>query len=503
MSFTPVRRVRSFLRWLLMERTAEQILVLGYVAACLVGFGLLLLPWSRSGSVSWIDILFTSVSAVSTTGLVTVPTGESYSAFGEVVTLLLFQVGGLGYMSIGSFILLERHPRSAPEQEEMVEADYSLPEDFELRSFARAVLGFTAFAEIAGAAALYPAFRAAGVDSPLWMAVYHSVSAFCTAGFSLFPHSLQGFPTNPWISLVILLLAFTGALGFVVVVDLVRRARGREDELSYTTRLILRSLLILGPASVALVYFTGSAFDGFPWPEKLLLTLFQTGSAATTVGFSTFPTETLSPAVLTFFMLVMVVGIAPGGTGGGVKLTTLVTLLAVMRARLGGRIRIDLMGRRVSSERVTLAATILFSHLLFIGAVIFLLALLEDQRFLPVAFETASAMGTVGLSMGITSELSAAGRLIIMVTMLVGRLRMLTFGLALLENTAGADRERRKEQEEERAREDEEEAKEEAKEGQGEGEAKETPGESGDGADDGEGAGGDDEEEAGEEELAM
>lgn len=480
--------------------------MVGYLLASGVGFLLLLLPWARNGALPWVDVLFTAVSAVSTTGLVTVPTGESYTFLGEVLTLLLFQVGGLGYMSVGSFVLLQRGAHPTEAEEELAAADFSLPEDFDLTSFAGSVIGFTALAEAVGALALLPAFLAAGVEFPVWMAIYHSVSAFCTAGFSLFPASLEGFAGDGWVSGIILVLALVGATGFLVVEDIYRRLRGRSESFSFTTRVVLRTLLILVPLATAVVFLFGDAFQGRPLGEGLLLALFQAGSAATTVGFHTLPTEALSPAIVAFLMALMVMGAAPGGTGGGVKLTTVVTLLAVVRARLRGHVRIHLLGRRVSSERVTLAATVLFSHVLFMGAVAFLLLLLEDHSFQAVAFEVTSAMGTVGLSLGITDQLSTPGRILIMVTMLVGRLRTLTFGLALLEEDGTeAEREEEKEAEEERAREEERRA--DGKEAPGEGDAgpaKEPRGAGDDAAEPGEEPReGEEDQEADEEDLAI
>lgn len=455
MSPSLIRRGRARLRRLVLRQSPERVLVVGYLAASLLGFGLLAVPWAQSAPVSWLDALFTAVSAVSTTGLVTVPTGESYTLVGQIVTLLLFQVGGLGYMSVGSFILLQRGARPTREERELASADFSVPEDFDLKAFAGAVVGFTLLIELAGTAALWPGFHRAGVEDALWVALYHSVSAFCTAGFSLFGDSLQGFRDDAWITGVTMTLALLGATGFLVIADLARRISGRLDILPFTSRLVLRTLVVLIPVTTLVVLVFGVPSNGVPFGQQVADAGFQALTAITTVGFSTLPTDSLTPAILTLLMLLMVVGAAPGGTGGGVKLTTMVTLLAVIRARLRRRVRIELLGRRVSSERVTLAAAILFSHILFMGAVTFLLMMTEEEPFRAVAFEVTSAMGTVGLTEGITPALSGWGKGLIMLTMLVGRLRTLTFGLALLHPT-DAESDRESEEEEERARQEEE-----------------------------------------------
>jgi len=456
MSPSTIRRGRAWLRRLVLRQSPERVLVAGYLMASLLGFGLLVIPWAQAGPVPWVDAFFTAVSAVSTTGLVTVPVGESFSLFGQAVTLLLFQVGGLGYMSVGSFILLQRGSRPTEQEEELASVDFSIPESFDLKTFAVAVVGFTLVIEALGTGALWIGFHQAGVPDPLWMALYHSVSAFCTAGFSLFGDSLQGFRDNVLITGVTLGLALLGATGFLVISDVVRRLSGRTDELSFTSRLVLRTLGLLVPAAVLLVLLFGVPSNGVSFGQQVLDAAFQALTAITTVGFSTLPTDSLTPAILTLLMLLMVVGAAPGGTGGGVKLGTLVTLLAVIRARLSRRVRIELLGRRVSSERVTLAAAILFSHILFMGAVIFILMMTEDQSFRAVSFEVTSAMGTVGLTEGITPALSGWGKGLIMLTMLVGRLRTLTFGLALLHpRDSDGDSEEQAAEEEDRARQEE------------------------------------------------
>lgn len=492
------------MRHKVLTQSPERVLVAGYLLASLLGFGLLVLPWSQSAEVSWLDAFFTAVSAVSTTGLVTVPVAESFSWLGEAVTLVLFQVGGLGYMSVGSFILLQRGSRPTEEEEELAATDLVMPAGFDLKSFAGSVVGFTIVAEVAGTLALWAGFARAGVDGALWMAVYHAVSAFCTAGFSLFADNLHGFRQDAFITSVVIVLSLLGAVGFLVVADVVTRLRGETDELPFTSRLVLSTLALLIPAATLMVLVFGVPTEGAGFGQHVLDSAFQALTALTTVGFSTLPVESLTPAILTFLMLIMVMGAAPGGTGGGVKLTTVVTLLAVIRARLRRQVRIELLGRRVSSERVTMAAAILFSHILFLGAVTFILMMTEDHSFQAVAFEVTSAMGTVGLTTGITSELSPWGRGIVMVTMLVGRLRTLTFGLALLEPQGGnGDDEEAVEEEEERAREEEARAGEEDGDGQDgpEDRSEREAGEDSAGGEDRDGE--DDEEDADEDDLAL
>ena len=196
-----------------------KLVVLGYLAYMMAGWGLLSLPVSQPAGVEVgaLDNLFIAASAVSTTGLVTVDPGTSYSAFGQAVILILIQAGGLGYMTFSSFVAISLSTRMSRFRHQVTSTAFALPTGFEPRRFIRRVVVFSLVAESLGALALWAAFVEAGVDDPVWSAVFHSVSAFCTAGFSLYATSFEGFASNVWVLVILSVLSLLGAIGFIVL----------------------------------------------------------------------------------------------------------------------------------------------------------------------------------------------------------------------------------------------------------------------------------------------
>ena len=409
-----------------------RLVLTGYLVCVAVGWVLLSTPAASAvAGVSPLDHLFTATSAVSTTGLATVGTPATYSRFGEIVILILIQIGGIGYMSLGSFIVLSRGRRMSAARQRMLSADFAMPRDFQLDEFIRGVVVFTVVAEVLGVLALWALFVDAGVAEPLYQAVFHSVSAFCTAGFSLFDNSLEDFASNVGVNAVVSILALLGAVGFIVAVDLWRVVAGRQRRLTTTSRIILRLtalLTVVGTLGIYLVEPTEFA----PTPAlRLLASFFQAMTAMTTVGFNTVPIGGLVPGVLFLTILLMVVGASPSGTGGGLKTTTLSAVFAVARSVLRGQTEVTSHGRRIPTDRVFAAvASFAFYVAVLLGGV-FVLTLTEAAPFEALVFEATSALGTVGLSMGITGDLTALGKLAIILMMFAGRLGPLSFGSAL------------------------------------------------------------------------
>ncbi|MGZ9811336.1 TrkH family potassium uptake protein [Pseudoroseicyclus sp. H15] len=427
-------RLRArYARWA--ERPARSLLA-GYLAYMTIGWVLLLLPISRSEAVAPLDSLFIAASAVSTTGLATVDPGSSYSGFGEAVILSLIQLGGLGYMTIGSFALIAVQRRLSSHRAANARAAFELPERIDPRPFLMSVVLFTLLAEAAGAAALYPMFRDAGEEAPLWAAIFHSVSAFCTAGFSLFSNSLEDYSAHAGVSLVISALSLLGAMGFLVVVDVWRSLRRRRARAFFTTKMIVRitaAFLLLGTALLAIDDPTIAAL---PLGERLLAAFFQTMTAATTVGFDTVPISSLGPASVMGLLVLMVIGASPAGTGGGLKTTSFAALFALVRATLRGESEVRFAGRRLPEEKLRAAGASLAYYAGVMSIAMILLLSTESAPFEQVLFEAVSAVGTVGLSLGLTGDLTAAGKLIVIVLMTAGRLGILTFGIALARHSA-------------------------------------------------------------------
>ncbi|MBX3405731.1 MAG: hypothetical protein KF869_03110 [Phycisphaeraceae bacterium] len=406
--------------------------VLGFALLSTAGAALLCFPFMRERPVSFTDNLFNAVSAATTTGLVTTATAESYSFAGELLLLVLFQIGAIGFMTIASVFILARGGKLEGPRLGVLRAGFSLPHYFVMRNFVVHVAVFTVVCEVAGAIILAWRFAALGIERPLWSGVFHSVSAFATAGFGLHGDSLERFRGDWVVNLTIGTLAYLGAIGFIVAQDVWYSFRLRERLLTFTSKVILvmtGSIFVLGSA---LLFFVDPSIRALPNGERLLAAAFQTMTASTTAGFNTVPIGGMGHAALLVIMLAMLVGASPSGTGGGIKTTSISALVANLLSVLRGREVVAWLGHEVPMLRVLYAAAAATFYLAHLGVGLLLLCLTERQPFLPLLFEAASALGTVGLSMGITADLSTAGKLIVIVLMLAGRCGPLTIGLALM-----------------------------------------------------------------------
>ncbi len=408
-----------------------KLVLLGYLSYVILGWILLCLPFAQRRSVGAQDNLFIATSAVSTTGLVTVSVSDDYTLFGQVVVLSLIQLGGVGYMTFGSFLVLSRKRELTSTRQGISKAVFSLPRTFRIDKFIRSVILFTAAIETAGAVILYFGFRAAGAPQPFWNAIFHSVSAFCTAGFSLFNNSMESFAPNAYLNFAVAALSYLGAVGFIVCVDCWRKFTGKVDAVTLTSKIILWSTFWMSVVGTLLIFATQPSIAEKPVEQRLLASFFQAMTAMTTVGFNTVSIAQLSKASLLLLTVLMVIGASPSGTGGGLKSTTFTAVLGVMRSALRGDQEVRFWGRAVPSERVWTAVAGLGFYLMMLVVGTYLLELTESGRFDQILFEAASALGTVGLSTGITPQLTGMGKLIVTFLMFCGRLGPLTFGMAL------------------------------------------------------------------------
>lgn len=426
---------RNFVRFFT-NNNPVHLLIGGYCLIGLIGFLILSCPFLQKQATPYIDNFFTAASAVSTTGLTTVSIADSYNFLGQIFIILLIQIGGLGYMSFGSFIILTRRKKLAPIQEELVRSDFGLPDDFVLNDFIRSVILFSFGIELLGAICLYPVFVKHGVAYPLWNALFHSISAFCTAGFSLFNNSFENFTHDSWLNTIIFLLSFLGAIGFIVVVDLWRKISGKKKEITFTSKIILTftvGVIILGSA-LLFISEPYLAAHSREWPS-----LFQSMTALTTVGFNTVPMNQLSHGGLYLITLLMIVGASPAGTGGGIKSTTIVAVFTQMFCTLRGKVNVTFLGYQIPNYRLRQASASFTFYIIILVTGIYLLNLVEHHLIFEVIFEATSALGTVGLSMGITNALTFWGKIIIIALMLLGRIGPLTIGLALFYKKDGID----------------------------------------------------------------
>ncbi len=437
-------------RVLLTMAQRPAVLLAGSFAAMIaVGSLLLTLPLSVTdfAHVSYVDSLFTMASAVCVTGLSVNDVPTTYTFFGQVVILVGIQLGGIGIMTIAALALafsrntsLQSQLRYAAMLDARTLAD--------LRQIVVGIIVGTFAIEACGALALWSLFSGdprLGEASPLWMAVFHSVSAFCNAGFALFPGNLMGFVGDTGVQTVIMMLIVLGGLGFPVIMELVRTGGRRAlrmvrkrtpmpPRLSLTARVVVSTSLLLiavGTVAVLLLEFTGAlapageAMTG----GRVLAALFASVNTRTS-GFNTVDLVVLKDATLMVMCVLMFIGGSPASTAGGIKTTTAAVVFATLRAELRGR-EPELGGRAIAADALRKAIAVSAMSLAVVLTVILLLTLTEDQKFIHLAFEAVSAFATVGLSAGVTGSLSVAGKLIITATMFVGRVGPFTIALAV------------------------------------------------------------------------
>ncbi len=391
------------------------------------------MPWSHHGDLLIIDNLFASTSAISTTGLLTVGTTDYFTGLGQLVLMVLFQIGGIGYMTFTTYILLNTSRKSRLWRQKILNAAFTLPDTLQLKDFLKSVVVFTAVMELLGTVFFYIGFMDEGWGfwETLWQSMFHSVSAFCTAGFSLFGSGFEEYVGDGWINFTISLLAIAGSLGFIVFTDLWLMLTKKGHRMSFTTKIIFFGFLILLSFGTLSMYFAEPTIMALDGAARFYASFFQTMSAMTTVGFNTMPIGGLSLPILFTTIFLMYVGASPSGTSGGLKITTLTAVIAYLRSQLKSSKDIYFLGRRIPKTRVSIALStfIFYIVLIFIG--LLLLTYSEDMILSDLMFETLSALGTVGLSTGITGDLSVFGKIVIIALMFIGRLGVLTFGLAI------------------------------------------------------------------------
>ncbi|MBY0012485.1 TrkH family potassium uptake protein [Paenibacillus typhae] len=427
----------EFSKFRFFKLSPPQILVGGFAAVILIGTLLLMLPFaSASGhSLRFIDALFTATSATCVTGLVVVDTGTHFSLFGQIVILLLIQVGGLGFMTMATlFALLLKRKISLRDRLILQEAMNQSSMEGIVRLIRR-VLVYSLVIETVGAVLL--ALRWAA-DMPLGRALYygvfHAVSMFNNAGFDLFGEyrSLTAYASDSVVNLVVMVLIVSGGIGFIVMADLIEYRKSRRLQLHSKVVLSMTGALILTGAVVIFVFeFTNTRTLGpLNFGGKIWTSFFQSVTPRT-AGANTVDISGMRQATQFFIIILMFIGASPGSTGGGIKTTTFTLMIGAVVSMLRGREDIVLFRYRLAQERVFKALTITLLALLLIVSVSMVLSTTEGRPFLMILFETTSAFATVGLSMGLTPELSDAGKILLCLTMFAGRLGLLTLAYAL------------------------------------------------------------------------
>nr|WP_268258002.1 TrkH family potassium uptake protein [Bacillus ndiopicus] len=419
----------------------SKILVIGFAVLILIGTILLTLPIATETgeSLPFLDALFTATSATCVTGLVVVDTGDTFSTFGEIVILSLIQLGGLGFMTFATFIFIILGKKISLKDRLLLKEAFNTTSTEDLATLVKRILIFTALTESIGATLLAVRFS---FDMPVKQAIYygifHAISVFNNAGFDLMGEfkSLTNYVDDPIVVLTICVLILLGGLGFIVVNELYEYRQTKR--LSVHTKIILSTTLILVVGASFLIFLFEYGNDKTLGPlsavGKALGALFHSVSPRT-AGANTLSISDLTHATLFLTIFLMFIGGGSGSTAGGIKLSTFAVLMVTALSQLQGKEEVVIFRHRIVIATILKALTVVISGLMIVVIVTFLLSITEHgHAFIMYLFEATSAFGTVGLSMGLTPELSPIGRIFIILTMFIGRLGPLTLGFAISKN---------------------------------------------------------------------
>ncbi len=407
-----------------------QIIILGFAGVIVLGALLLMLPIStQNGAVTpFSKTLFTATSAVCVTGLVVFDTASYWSGFGQLIILIMIQIGGLGVISVASFLSMLAGRKISLMQRQTMQNALSAPQMGGIVKLTRFIFLVSFAIEGIGALLLMPVFMTKYGIRGIWMAVFHSVSAFCNAGFDLMGNqtgqysSLTSFAGSGYVTLVICLLIMIGGIGFLTWKDIaVKKTRFKEYSMQTKVILVTTAILIVIPA----VFFFFSDFAKEPLKDRICMSVFQAVTPRT-AGFNTADLNKMSDAGRSVMMLLMLIGGSPGSTAGGMKTTTIAVLFANAIAVFRKRQNANCYGRRIDDSTVKNASAILFMYVFFSMLSAIIISITDGISMQMGMFETFSAIGTVGLTLGITPTLSAVSRFVLILLMFFGRVGGLT-----------------------------------------------------------------------------
>ena len=417
------------------------ILVIGFAAVIFIGAILLNLPIASQNnqSVGFVNALFTSTSAICVTGLIVVNTAAHWSIFGQVVIMALIQIGGLGFMTMATLLALLMGKRIGLKTRIIMQEELG---QFTISGVVRLTIRIIqATFIIEGIGAILLAIRFIpdyGLGKGIYFGIFHSVSAFCNAGFDIIGNSLENYVGSPIINFTIMGLIIIGGIGFTVVIDVLRTKKMKSFSLH--TKLVLvvtGSLIISGFVFFFLLEYNNITMSGLSLPDKMLAAMFQSVTPRT-AGFNTIPTGALRDSSKFLTIIYMFIGGSPGSTAGGIKTATFGVIIFAIYMEIIGKEDVEFSRRRISFETVSRSLAILVIALTLVSVVTVILSLVEPQfKFIDIIFETVSAFGTVGLSTGLTGDLSTAGKIIISITMFIGRVGPITVATAIAERHTG------------------------------------------------------------------
>ncbi|MDO9464148.1 MAG: TrkH family potassium uptake protein [bacterium] len=416
-----------------------QIVALSFITIIAMGTLLLLLPQSRKPGIdlSIMNTLFTAASATCVTGLTVVNISNTFTLFGQLIILALIQIGGLGLMTMVGFFSIILRNMSLNESLVMRDAlNYETLD--KIGHMLVSILLITFTIEIIGSISLYLFWIGdfISIKKTIYFSVFHAVSAFCNAGFSLFQNSFANYSKSSAFNLIITSLIILGGLGFIVITDIIKvinlKLRKKPARLKVHTKLVLITSIILIISGTLILFLieNRNLLCSYSIKEKLMISYFQSITART-AGFNTINICGLANASCLILMILMFIGASPCSTGGGIKTSTLGIAVVSLRSFIQGQQRVEIFGRSLPRHSLNKVFGIIFVSAIFITTCIVILLLTERASFMDILFEEISAFGTVGLSRGITPNLTTSGKLVIIITMLTGRIGPLAMALAL------------------------------------------------------------------------
>jgi trk system potassium uptake protein TrkH len=413
------------------------IFILSYLLVSIIGGVLLFLPFSHHGKISFIDALFTSTSALSDTGLTVLDTGKDFTRAGQIIILFLLQIGGLGIMTfvVATTIFLRR--RLGIGIKEILGEEYGgglgNPKEILI-----AVCLWTFSLEFIGFLILLLSLKGENIDSKIFVSLFHSISAFCNAGFSTFSNNLEGFRNNYLFLLCIAFLIFCGSIGFTNGIQIFKKLIKKERKLTLNAKLVLAVsaiLILIG----TIIIFTGEIGKWKGGIFSLFVNSLFHAITPRTAGFNSLKIQEMHRVSSFFIWILMIIGASSGSCGGGIKTNTIGAIFSYIKGRMSGFKNASAFGRTINEETVEKAISVFAFYLtvLLTGTILLLFTEAENQNItgkeiFPLLFEATSALGTVGLSFGVTPHLSIAGKIVIMFLMLAGKIGLYSFIFAFL-----------------------------------------------------------------------
>ncbi|MFH1195221.1 MAG: TrkH family potassium uptake protein [bacterium] len=423
----------------------QLVLIIGFIIVILTGAVLLSLPFSLTGKpITFIDAVFTSASATCVTGLVVVDTGSHFSMIGQTIILILIQIGGLGVMSFSTLFLFYLRGRFGIGSREIIHETLSFFDTIDIGSLLNSVFRFTFLFEGIGAFLLTIRFCFdMPFDRALYTAFFHSISAFCNAGFSTFNNNLMLYRSDVFVNLVVMFLIVIGGIGFIVIYEINKAYRKRISfhglSLHTKTVLVVTGILIVGGAALLLAFEYNVSLKNDNFFTKVLASFFQSITART-AGFNTVDISSVTMPSIFVFIALMFIGASPASCGGGIKTATAAVIFAFVKSKINDNSNVNLFYNTLPLKVISKAIVVVTFAMLVVIGFSFAVSLFELEnasfqgegtRFIQVFFEVASAFGTVGLSAGITSDLSSASKILISIVMLIGRVGPLTIATVM------------------------------------------------------------------------